>query len=329
MPFDQTMPKSAFLAVTLLCNSRCVMCDIWKNKGMDFLPVDIYSKLPNSLEMIDITGGEPFLRPDIPEVVSRLKEACPKARLLITTHGFMTEKIEGQIHALLKADPEIAFRVSLDGLGKVHDEIRRIPGGFEKVMQTIELLRRTKVKDLGIIFTLMEKNRSQLKGIYQYCQEKKLSFTLNTVHDSPVYFGNEKTNLNAKPAEVKKDFAYLFWQELKNANPKDWGKAWFVMALYRYMGTHRRSIPCGAGEKFFYMDSAANIYMCNFKNWPIGNLNVSSFEVIWNSPAKKNYVPLAHQCHDCWSICTAKDAIKSDPWTVIKQTPQLIKEMFL
>ena len=158
-------PKSAFLAVTLLCNSRCVMCDIWQNKGLDYLPLEIYRKLPDSLEMIDITGGEPFLRPDIPELAAVLHETCPKARLLITTHGFMTEKIENQLEALLKADPGIAFRVSLDGLGKVHEEIRRIPQAFEKVLETLALLQKNGVKDLGIIFTLMKQKRGDIVNI--------------------------------------------------------------------------------------------------------------------------------------------------------------------
>ncbi|MCL4200798.1 4Fe-4S cluster-binding domain-containing protein, partial [Patescibacteria group bacterium] len=79
------LPKSAFISVTLLCNSRCIHCDIWKNRGLDFLPVSIYKKLPTSLEMVDITGGEPFLRNDIPEIVRIIRKRCPKARILITT----------------------------------------------------------------------------------------------------------------------------------------------------------------------------------------------------------------------------------------------------
>src|SRR5512143_799577 len=105
-------PTSAFIAVTLLCNSRCIHCDIWKNKGMDFLPVEIYRKLPASLEMVDITCGEPFLRDDLPEVVRAIREICPKARIRITTNGFLPQKIRKHIGAILKADPKIAFRMS-------------------------------------------------------------------------------------------------------------------------------------------------------------------------------------------------------------------------
>ena len=319
------IPKSAFLAVTLLCNSKCVMCDIWQNKGMDFLPLDLYRKLPPSLEMIDITGGEPFLRHDLPELTAVLRETCPKARLLITTHGFMTEKIGKQLEALLKADPAIAFRLSLDGLGKVHEEIRRIPQAFEKVLETLELLQKGGVRDLGIIFTLMKQNSHQLREVYQFCKARRLSFTLNAVHDSPVYFGDGKLGMNADPQSVKKDFDFIFWEHLKSFRPKSWAKAWFNQQLYRYLETHRRVTACGAGEDFFYMDSHANIFMCQYKNWPIGNLTQAAFGEIWESAAKRKFAPQARQCHDCWAICTVKDSIKKNKLAVLASMPALMK----
>ena len=320
------LPRSAFLAVTLLCNSRCIHCDIWKNKGLDYLPLDIYRRLPASLTMIDITGGEPFLRPDIPELVSVLRQTCPRARILITTHGFMNSKIGDQIEAILRADPSIAVRVSLDGLGEVHDEIRGIPGGYEKVEATLRRLRQAKVKDLGIIFTLMKRNQHQLREIYHHAKRHRLALTLNAVHDSPVYFGEGKQALNADPKEVEKDFRYVIRGQLKSINPKNWAKAWFNDHLHRYMATHERPFPCGSGEDFFYMDSAANIFMCQYKNWPIGNLSEHPFEEIWDSKAKAGFLPMAHECQGCWAVCTAKDAMRRRKWKILAGLPGLFKK---
>ena len=326
MTASNRLPKSAFLGVTLLCNSRCIMCDIWKNKGKDFLPLDLYKKLPPSLEMIDITGGEPFLRPDIPELVAVLKKACPRARILITTHGFMTSKIAEQMPALLKADPRLAFRISVDGLEKTHEEIRGIPQAFEKVEETLEMLQKAGVKDLGIIFTLMRQNSQELRQVYDYAKRHKISFTLNAVHDSPIYFGEGKIGLNADPLQIKRDFDYVFWQELKKAKPKNLGKAWFVGQLYRYLSSHHRPFACGSGEDFFYMDSHANLYMCQYKNWPIGNLTSASFNEIWNSQRKENLLDAAHHCHDCWAVCTVKDAIQKNKFRVLGGLMGMIRD---
>jgi len=309
---SSTGPTSAFLAVTMLCNSRCIHCDIWKNKGLDFLPVSVYRKLPSSLEMVDITGGEPFLRNDIPEIVREVKTACPKARILITTNGFLPEKIQKHIDAIIAADPAIAFRLSLDGWGKTHETVRGIPRAFDKVMETIRILKRAGVTDIGLTFTLMKINQKQLRMVFDYCRKEKLAFSLNVLHDSPIYYGTGKTKLRPDPETVKADFDYVFRRQLKSANPKDWGKAWFNKYSYYYMVHHRRPLPCGAGENFFYMDPFANIYMCQIKNWPIGNLRKQSFAQLWSSKPKLQFIKKARACNDCWIICTAKDAIKKN-----------------
>ncbi len=320
----QGLPTSAFVSVTMLCNSRCIHCDIWKNRGMDFLSPDVYRKLPASLEMVDLTGGEPFLRNDLPQIVRIVRTSCPKARILITTNGFLPAKIKQYAPAILAADPKIAFRLSLDGWGKTHEKVRNIPNAFEKVMESVGILKHAGVKDIGLTFTLMGINQHELRTVYAYCKKQGLSFSLNVVHDSPIYFGTNKTSLQPKPVEVKKDFEYLFFDQMKSMNPKNWGKAWFNRYSYEYMLHHTRPLPCGAGENFFYMDPFANIFMCQIKNWPIGNLQKQSFEQIWYSKPKHTFLPSAHACNDCWIVCTAKDAIKRNKLKVTGDILSLI-----
>lgn len=312
-----SLPKSAFISVTMLCNSRCIHCDIWKNRGLDFLPPEVYRKLPSSLEMVDLTGGEPFLRNDMPQIVRAVRETCPKARILVTTNGFLPAKIKKYIPGIVANDPTIAFRLSLDGWGDTHEKVRGIPNAFDKVMETISILKLAGVKDIGLTFTLMKINQHELRKVYDYCRKERLAFSLNVIHDSPIYFGTGKLHLQPKPKEVKKDFEYLFRQQMKSFNPKNWGKAWFNRYSYEYMLHHKRPFPCGAGENFFYMDPFANIFMCQIKNWPIGNLRKQSFEQIWYAKPKQKFLPLAHACNDCWIVCTAKDAIKRNKLKVV------------
>lgn len=314
-------PTSAFLSVTLLCNARCVMCDIWKNRGMDFTPLEVYEKLPDSLEMVDLTGGEPFLRPDMARVVGAVRASCPKARILITTNGFLHHNIEKQLDDILLADPNIAFRLSMDGGLTMHEKIRRVPQAYEKVIHTVDILKKKGVADIGIIYTLMNQNKHELQDVYRYTRKHGIHFSLNVVHDSPVYFGKKKTQLRPKPEEVKEYFDWLFSRQMMSLNPKDWAKAWFNKQSYAYMVTHKRPLPCGAGENFFYMDPFANIFMCHLKNWPIGNLRTHSFEDIWHGKPKQKFLPSAKHCQDCWIVCTAKDAIKQNKLRVLSEIP--------
>ena len=321
---NEKYPTSAFLAVTLLCNARCVMCDIWKHRGIDFLTPDVYKKLPPSLTMVDLTGGEPFLRPDMASVVRVVKDSCPRARILITTNGFLHHSIEKQIDDIVDADPNIAFRLSLDGGPEMHEKIRRIPQAFQKVTHTIDLLKRKRVKDIGIIYTLMKQNKHEMEQVYKYSKLQNIQFSLNVVHDSPVYFGTKKEHLRPEPSEVKQLFEQLFVSQLQSINPRDWAKAWFNKQSYYYMMTHHRALPCGAGENFFYMDPFGSVFMCHLKMWPIGNLGTQSFDEIWNSKARNMRIPFAHNCNDCWIVCTAKDEIRKHKFYVASDT---IKEV--
>ena len=60
------MPVDAVLAVTYRCNARCTMCGIWSSKPVAELPPAAYARLPASLRDVNLTGGEPFLRDDLP-----------------------------------------------------------------------------------------------------------------------------------------------------------------------------------------------------------------------------------------------------------------------
>lgn len=305
-------PITAFLAVTLRCNSRCVMCDVWKRKHKkEEVKAKIYQKLPSSLTSIDITGGEPFLREDLIEVVDVLKRACPKAKLLITTNGLLSERIRKLTPKLLKRDKNLAFRVSLDGWGEIHERVRGVRGAFKKVQKTLNILKSLGVKDLGVIFTFMKINKNELKKILNFCKKEKLQFSFNLLHHSSILFGKNHLILNPDIKEIKEALGLVTKFFLSSPHPKNLAKAWFYHSCNFYVKNKKRILPCAAGENFFYMDPQGNIYICHFKNWKIGNLKNQQFSVIWQGKKRKEYLKMAEACNDCWMICTVKDEIRN------------------
>jgi len=144
------VPSEAIIAVTLNCNARCVMCNIWQNKIKNEVPPTLYRRLPSTLKEINITGGEPFLRNDLPEIIQVMKQTCPQARLLINTNGYLTKQIQKMAPLILRIDHRIALRVSLDGWGKQHDLIRRLPHFFDHAIETLSYCKKIGIKDLGV-----------------------------------------------------------------------------------------------------------------------------------------------------------------------------------
>ena len=129
-------PTDASIILTYRCPMRCQMCNIWQNptdKKEEIVAADLRS-LPK-LKFINLTGGEPFIREDLAEIV----EECYKhtKRIVISTSGWF----EDRIIALAKQFPNIGIRISIEGLSQKNDELRGREGGFDKGLRTLLTLQ--------------------------------------------------------------------------------------------------------------------------------------------------------------------------------------------
>ena len=167
--------------------------------------------------------------------------------------------VEKQIPKILSIDSRFAVRVSLDGLGKTHDEIRGIPNGFCLALKTISILKKAKIKDLGVSFTIMKNNLKDLKKVFELTKKEGIELSLTMVTSSPIYFGSGKESLRPNNhRELEKQLNQVIVQRFRSKKPKEWVHGWFEKRLLEYYFTHRRPLPCDAGEKFFYLDSIGN-----------------------------------------------------------------------
>jgi MoaA/NifB/PqqE/SkfB family radical SAM enzyme len=112
------------------------MCNTWQfpSSPEEELSASDLKSLPK-LTFANITGGEPFLRSDIGEIVDVLRSKAD--RIVISTNGYFTERVV----ALAEKYPDIGFRISLEGLPAANDELRGIKDGFDHGMRTLLKLR--------------------------------------------------------------------------------------------------------------------------------------------------------------------------------------------
>ena len=135
----QSLPILA-LSVHSACNCRCVMCDIWKANAnrREISPETLASHVAAIrnlyVKRVMLTGGEPLLNRDVWMLCSLLR-AEDIAVTLVTT-GLLIE-----MHAADIASHIDTVVVSLDGPREVHDAIRRVPGGFDKIARGIAALK--------------------------------------------------------------------------------------------------------------------------------------------------------------------------------------------
>ena len=130
--------------VTYRCNARCSMCNRYKapSKPEEELSIETIKKLPK-MYFTNITGGEPFIRTDLPDIVRELYKKSD--RIVISTNGFFTDRIV----SLAKEFPQIGIRISIEGLEKTNNEIRGLENGYQRGYQTLKTLREMGMKDVG------------------------------------------------------------------------------------------------------------------------------------------------------------------------------------
>jgi MoaA/NifB/PqqE/SkfB family radical SAM enzyme len=139
--------------VTRKCNARCLSCFSWKRTLVDTpeLTLEEMRKISSSMPKFPwlmLSGGEPFLREDLREIVDIFYETNEVRHITLPTNGLLPERIHSVTQAMCSSAEEATFNLvlSIDGIGEEHDRMRGCPGNFDKMMKTWELvepLRRT------------------------------------------------------------------------------------------------------------------------------------------------------------------------------------------
>jgi len=138
-------PNYLIAFVTGHCNLSCeACCDAAKGvRESRDLSVQQWARAlegARSLVHLTITGGEPFVRRDLPELIPAMVRASGVPRLSIDTNGWFTERVLATVALVLRTLPRLSLTVfvSLDGPEEVHDRLRAQEGSFAAARRTLE-----------------------------------------------------------------------------------------------------------------------------------------------------------------------------------------------
>jgi len=297
------------IILTYRCNAKCNMCNVWNNPTSEAeeIGLDVLEKLP-PMFFTNITGGEPFVRKDIEDVVRLLRERTK--RIVISTSGYFTDRIIN----LCKIFPDIGIRISIEGLAKANDEIRGIPDGFDRGVRTLLKLREMGIKDIGFGMTVQARNATDLTLLYNLSKALGYEFATATLHNSH-YFHKWDNEIKDKE-KVTREFETLVGLLLKSKRPKDWFRAYFNYGLINYINGGKRLLPCEMGENGFFLDPWGDVLACNGMDQKksMGNLKEQTWDEIWNSKKAQEVRQAVLACpKDCWMIGSAAPAIWNHP----------------
>jgi len=303
--------EDAVVAVTYRCNSRCSMCGIWRFRGTEQeMRPEEYDRLPATLKDINISGGEPFLRDDLVDVVRRVADRCRSAKLIISTNGLEPDRVDDAIRDLRSLYPRLGVGVSIDGVGSLHDDIRGVTGAFEKATATVERLKQAGLENIRVGMTIGQDNLSQIKATYDLSRSLGVEFTCSLAQNSDHYFMTQD-NKGVTPESLRQELDALIRAELRTFSPKRWFRAYFDRGIYWQATDRGRLLGCGAGVQSFFLDPFGNVYPCNILDQVMGNLLETSFEELWTSEHAEDVRRQTGMCEaKCWMVCTARTAIR-------------------
>lgn len=296
--------------VTYRCNARCSMCNRYKapSKPEEELSIETIKKLPK-MYFTNITGGEPFIRKDLKDIVRELYKLSD--RIVISTNGFFTDRIV----ALCKEFPNVGIRISIEGLEKTNNEIRGLADGYNKGYSTLKILREMGMKDVGFGMTVQDRNAKDLVPLYDISNEMGLEFATATLHNS-FYFVEAKNLIKDRPM-VAKNFESLINKLLKSNSPKKWFRAYFNHGLINYIYSQPRLLPCDMSFDTFFIDPYGDVMPCNgTKDKEVmGNLNNQSWYELWNSKEADSVRNKVRHCdRECWMIGSVSPAMHKYIW---------------
>ncbi len=298
------------IIVTYRCNARCTMCNRYKapSKPSEELQISDISKLPK-MYFTNITGGEPFIREDLEEIVDELRKISD--RIVISTNGFFTERII----KLCKRFPDVGIRISIEGLEETNNEIRGLEDGFNKGYNTLKKLKEMGVKDVGFGMTVQDRNAKDLVPLYELSNKMDMEFATASLHNS-FYFVEANNKINDREM-VAEQFENLINRLLESWQPKKWFRAYFNHGLINYIYSQPRLLPCDMSFDTFFVDPYGDVMPCNGtkKKEVLGNIKIESWDSLWNSEKAYDVRKKVRDCsRNCWMIGSVSPAMHKYIW---------------
>ena len=298
------------LNVTNICNQQCPMCNavITGRRGGVSVSIDdcreIYKRLkPYSIASLTISGGEPSLVKDIPQILDFFADKFPFG-VNVNSNLYANEKI---IRPFAEAALRNNIRIgtSFDGLGPIADKLRGAKNVSERVLKNIALVTELKKKmgsksTLNMNTVICDQNIKQIPEILQISEKYGWTQTLAPWN---CFFYQDKKNPDLQTLNYSKqleDVIALAASKKNIACSRD-----FLLNIPKYVKNETdKYCPYLTGifkTYKIFVDPNGDVSLCSRE--PIGNIHKSALEEILSTEAYKKDVEGYRKCPKCWMAC--------------------------
>ncbi|OHB36933.1 MAG: hypothetical protein A3C38_03850 [Planctomycetes bacterium RIFCSPHIGHO2_02_FULL_50_42] len=312
-------PALCTFLITWRCELKCSMCSIPEREDkaeMDTAQVKAVFDQLDTLDVVRITGGEPFVRDDLAEVVRHIIKVSDPGTIMINTNGIQTQKIVAFARDL--GSPRFHFRVSLDGVGERHDEIRG-RNAFNKAHATLEGLVRVRARQgiaLGVNLTITGKNIDQMEPMQKMCSDLGVDlqyqlarddrYLLEPHLDTEVGGRGEFSFLDPfSPEDINRILDNIS-RDTRSFNFREGLVKKFFNKGLRNRLLHNKKVPntkCVALTSHIRILPTGEVPICIHSNTIVGDLTRQNFHELWFGEKIERHRKTVRNCPGCWMPC--------------------------
>ncbi|NIO21120.1 MAG: radical SAM protein [Candidatus Aenigmarchaeota archaeon] len=291
------LPINLTLSLTFKCNSRCKTCNVYKKRSQELSLQEwkpIFESLGQNPFWVTISGGEPFLRTDIAEIVSSLYDICHPAIVNIPSNGLLSDRIFEVVKQIAEhcRDTQIVINLSIDEIGTKHDDLRGVPGNYAKALKTFFKLKELEMQNISIgLHTVISRfNVNRIPQIYGTLRAYNADSYITEIAEERVELNTVNSGITPDYEDYVKAVDFLAL-ELKRDSFSRIGKITRAFRIEYYemvkkiLSEKRQIIPCFAGFASAQIAPDGDVWMCCVKAESIGNLKDTdyNFKQVWFS----------------------------------------------
>lgn len=279
-------PRVIQLPITYRCNSKCVMCNVWKmypsgeatpEEFAQFMKDEIFREVAG----VGVNGGEPSLVSNLPDYIDAILTLPKLKHLNIITNGFASKRVLDLCEEIYgkckKKGVHFSLYVSLDGVGEVHDRVRGIPGAFWKAMAVVEEIIKNSGKycdSFKVGFTITRQNIYNLMEFDAFAQkmcipvEYRLAVPIRRL-DNQMNEENYSIFHDKRMKHLAREFFHYKYKTETNLMEKF---KYFGIYYYLTAKEPERILGCEWKEDGITLDPDGSIYYCAVASKKLGSL---------------------------------------------------------
>ncbi|MHC4938824.1 MAG: radical SAM protein [Planctomycetota bacterium] len=315
------LPYKLTLILNGNCPTRCSFCSIWKTPSPgEMTPAEwdkVFAGAPKTV-WANLSGGEIFMRDDLPEILAALTNRMPNLYLVdFPTTGWYPDPVVDACRQLVDGGVrKVLVTVSLDGPPDLHDRLRGREGAHARACAAMKRLRDEALPRVRAFFgmTLLPENHDRVEETKRAACDLVPGLTDEDFHfnigmESGHYYRNE--GAGTKPPKAVLDV--LRAEGRDGYDPVSLLERAYQSRVEEFLEIGRSPVPCAALRASVFVDAQGVVYPCSIYSRPLGSLREHDYRLravlaLAEAQSARQAV-VEDACPGCWTPCEAYQSL--------------------